>query len=279
MSQPDAPAVPLVPLPAATVTLVRDSLSGPEVLMMQRNLKSKFVPGAYIFPGGALDAEDDAPALQALCAGVADAEANRMLGIPGGGLAYWAAAIRESFEEAGVLVAYDGEKRVIALDDPAQAEKFRRHRHVLNAGERSFIDIMREEGLTLAADQLVYFSHWITPVSAPRRYDTRFFIAAAPPAQEPLHDNHETISHLWVRPAEALDRYRNNQFTMRLPTIRTLEELAAYDSVSTLLHAMRHKKDIDSHLPRLNRDGHYLVPGDAGYDDTKSVEQQGLWKL
>jgi len=254
-------------------------VSGPEVLMMQRNLKSKFVPGAYIFPGGALDAEDDAPALQALCAGVAETEANRMLGIPGGGLAYWAAAIRESFEEAGVLVAYDGEKRVIALDDPAQAEKFRRHRHVLNAGERSFIDIMREEGLTLAADQLVYFSHWITPVSAPRRYDTRFFIAAAPPAQEPLHDNHETISHLWVRPAEALDRYRNDQFTMRLPTIRTLEELAAYDSVSTLLHAMRHKKDIDSHLPRLNRDGHYLVPGDAGYDDTKSVEQQGLWKL
>ena len=112
MSQPDVPAVPLVPLPAATVTLVRDSVSGPEVLMMQRNLKSKFVPGAYIFPGGALDAEDDAPALQALCAGVADTEANRMLGIPAGGLAYWAAAIRESFEEAGVLVAYDGEKRV-----------------------------------------------------------------------------------------------------------------------------------------------------------------------
>ena len=142
---------------------------------------------------------------------------------------------------------------------------------MLNAGERGFIDIMREEGLTLAADQLVYFSHWITPVSAPRRYDTRFFIAAAPAAQEPLHDNQETISHLWVRPADALDRHRENQFNMRLPTIRTLEEFAAYDSVAALLDAMRNKRDIDSNLPRITREGKYLVPGDAGYEETAEI--------
>lgn len=269
----------IIPLPAATVTLVRDSARGPEVLMMQRNLKSGFVPGAHIFPGGALDKEDEAPELHALCAGVTDEVASEALGVNGGGLAYWAAAIRESFEEAGVLVAYDESKQVIALDQPARADKFRRHRHVLNAGERGFIDIMREEGLTLATDQLVYFSHWITPVSAPRRYDTRFFIAVAPEAQEPLHDNQETISHLWVRPSDALDRHRENQFSMRLPTIRTLEEFAAFDRVGTLMQAMRNKRYIDANLPRITRGGSYLVPGDAGYEEAAAKEKQGQWKI
>ena len=269
----------MVPLPAATVTLVRDAAHGPEVLMMQRNLKSGFVPGAHVFPGGALDDADDAAELHALCAGMSDEAASRALGIASGGLAYWAAAIRESFEEAGVLVAYDDGRRVIAFDRPDLEERFRLHRHALNAGERAFIDIMREEGLTLATDQLVYFSHWITPVTAPRRYDTRFFIAAAPPAQEPLHDNQETISHLWVRPAEALDRHRAKSFTMRLPTIRTLEELAAYDSVAALMQGMRDKRNIDAHLPRINKSGRYLVPGDPGYEETNSTENQGQWKI
>jgi hypothetical protein len=125
----------------------------------------------------------------------------------------------------------------------------------------------------------VYFSHWITPVTAPRRYDTRFFIAAAPPAQEPLHDNHETISHLWVRPADALDRHRENRFSMRLPTVRTLEELAAYDNVDSLMNGMRNKRDIDANLPRISRSGRYLVPGDAGYGDLAAEEEQGKWKI
>lgn len=269
----------IIPLPAATVTLVRDATGGPEVLMMQRNLNSGFVPGAHVFPGGALDAADDAPEVRALCAGLSDTDASRALGLAHGGLAYWAAAIRESFEEAGVLVAYGGPQGVIALDEPEFAERFRVHRHALNAGKRGFIEIMREEHLLLAADQLVYFSHWITPVTAPRRYDTRFFIAVAPPAQEPLHDNHETISHLWVRPAEALDRHRDNRFSMRLPTVRTLEEFAAYDSVGALMQGMRNKRDIDAYLPRVTKSGTTLVPGDPGYEQAATTENQGRWKI
>ena len=268
----------IIPLPAATVTLVRDSARGPEVLMMRRNLQSGFVPGAHVFPGGALDEADDAPALRALCAGLAEDEANRILGVAGGGLAYWAAAIRESFEEAGVLVAYGDPRHLLALDRAEEAGRFRAHRHALNAGERDFIEIVREEGLLLAADQLVYFSHWITPVTAPRRYDTRFFIAVAPPEQEPLHDNQETISHLWVRPADALDRHRQDRFSMRLPTVRTLEEFAAYDSVASLMQAMRNKRDIDANLPRITRSGQYLVPGDPGYEGFNATENQGQWK-
>ncbi len=269
----------LVPIPSATVTLVRDSNAGLEVLMMQRNLSSGFVPGAYVFPGGALDAEDDLPATHALCAGITDAQASGALGIAHGGLAYWAAAIRESFEEAGLLVAYDADGRIVALDEPRVVERFRKHRHALNQGECRLLDILRQEKLTLAADQLVYFSHWITPVSAPRRYDTRFFIAAAPPAQAPLHDNHETISHVWARPGAALDRHRKDDFKMRFPTVRTLEEFAAYSSVDALMQAMRAKRSIPAILPRISKEGARLLPGESGYAEMVARELQGLWKI
>ena len=262
----------ITPIPSATVTLVRDAAGGLEVLMMQRNFNSGFVPGAYVFPGGALDDED--AAAHALCAGLTDVEASRALGIAQGGLAYWAAAIRESFEEAGLLVAYEAQGRIVALDQPDVAERFRQHRHALNSGERNMLEILRAEKLMLAADQLVYFGHWITPVSAPRRYDTRFFAAVAPPAQEPLHDNFETISHVWVRPAEALERHRNDDFKMRFPTARTLEEFAAYATVDALMKAMRAKRNIIVALPHIRTDGAHLLPGEPGYG-----EQQGQWKI
>jgi 8-oxo-dGTP pyrophosphatase MutT (NUDIX family) len=269
----------LVPIPSATVTLVRDTDAGPEVLMMQRNLKSGFVPGAYVFPGGALDAEDNLPAMHALCAGITDEQASGALGIAQGGLAYWAAVIRESFEEAGLLIAYDAGRRIVALDEPRVVERFRQHRHALNQGERRLLDILQGEKLTLAADRLVYFSHWITPVSAPRRYDTRFFVAAAPPAQAPLHDNHETINHVWVRPGFALDRHRKDDFKMRFPTVRTLEEFAAYDSVDALMRAMRARRDIPAILPRISKEGARLLPGEPGYTEMVARELQGQWKI
>ena len=256
----------ITPVPSATVTLVRDAGNGFEVLMMQRNLKSAFVPGMYVFPGGAIDEEDHAPELQALCARMNDSAASGLLGIERGGLAYWVAVIRESFEEAGLLIAYDAAERLVTLDAPALVERYRAHRHELNQGRRGMLEVLRAEGLTLAVDQLVYFAHWITPVTAPRRYNTRFFVAEAPPAQAPLHDNMETISHVWVRPPQALDQHKKDAFKMRFPTVRTLEEFAAYDSVQSLMQAMRAKRDIPTILPRLNARGKRLVPGEPGYD-------------
>ena len=269
----------ITPLPAATVALVRDGNGGLEVLMMQRNLKSGFMPGAHVFPGGGLDDTDNSPATLALSAGVTDAQACGTLGIERGGLAYWAAAIREAFEEAGLLIAYDAGRRIVALEAPAVIERFRRHRHALNQGTRSLLDILREERLTLATDQLAYFSHWITPVSAPRRYDTRFFVAVAPPAQAPLHDNQEIISHLWARPAAALDRHRKNDFKLRFPTVRTLEEFSAYSSAAALMKAMRARRNIPALLPRVSKDGKSLIPGDPGYEEVVARERQGQWKI
>jgi len=273
------PKTEIDPLPAATATLVRDAQHGFEVLMVQRNLQSGFVPGNYVFPGGALDAEDDTPAMRALCAGITDEQASNTLGMAQGGLAYWVAAVRESFEEAGLLIACKADGRIVALDEPGIVERFRQHRHALNHGERRLHEILRSENLTLAADQLVYFSRWITPVSAPRRYDTRFFAAAAPPAQAPLHDNRETIGHLWLHPGAALDRYRKDDLKMRLPTVRTLEEFAAYDTVDALLKALRGRSDIPAILPRISKAGAGVLPDEPGYAEMEERESQGRWKI
>jgi 8-oxo-dGTP pyrophosphatase MutT (NUDIX family) len=269
----------VIPLPAATVTLVRDAAHGLEVLMMQRNFQSGFMPGMYLFPGGALDDADASAEMCGLCAGLDDAAASTMLGMARGGLAYWVAAIRESFEEAGVLLTYDRSGKLVTLAQAEAAARFSAHRDTLNAGGCEFCALLQQEGLRLAVDRLVYFSHWITPVSAPRRYDTRFFVAAAPENQVPLHDNRETINHLWVNPGSALDRHRGGNFSMRTPTIRTLEQFADYATVDSLLRAMREPRKVTPMLPRIARDGRRLMPGDDGYEDAATADGQGSWKV
>lgn len=268
----------VTPLPAATVTLVRDSDAGLEVLMLQRNFQSGFMPGMYVFPGGALDASDYSEDACALCAGLDDTTASGMLKLERGGLAYWIAAIRESFEEAGLLLASDEQGEIVALAESAAIERFRAYRDALNAGEQDFIAMLRAEGLRLAADQLAFFSHWITPHGAPRRYDTRFFIARAPEAQEVLHDNVETIAHRWVRPPDALAAHERGEFKMRTPTLHTLELFAPFTSADALIAAMRKLRDVPALLPHIAKDGRRLLPGDPGYEEAASAAGRGEWK-
>ncbi|MCI3951176.1 MAG: hypothetical protein K0R53_673 [Burkholderiales bacterium] len=269
----------MAPLPAATVTLVRDSAHGPEVLMLQRNFQSGFMPGMYMFPGGALDPEDYTREAAALCEGLGDRIASSVLKRESGGLAYWIAAIRESFEEAGILLAREANGKPLALDEPAVVARYRAHRHALNAGEQSFIALVTTERLRLAVDQLVYFSHWITPVGAPRRYDTRFFVTRAPVGQAPLHDNVEAINHAWMRPEAALAAHARGEFDMRTPTLKTLEAFSRYRSVDALIGAMRALPEIPPMLPRISRDGRRLLPGEPGYDEAASAESQGPWQI
>jgi 8-oxo-dGTP pyrophosphatase MutT (NUDIX family) len=270
--------VALEPLPAATVTLVRDSGAGPEVLMLQRNFQSGFMPGMYMFPGGALDPLDYSEQACALCTGLDDATASRVLKLERNGLAYWVAAIRESFEEAGILLACNARGEIVALDEPVTTGRFRDHRHALNAGDEEFTKLVIKEQLRLAVDQLVYFSHWITPLGAPRRYDTRFFVARAPEAQEPLHDNVEAIAHTWMRPQAALAAHARGEFDMRTPTRKTLESFAAFESVRALIQAMRALNEIPAMLPRITADGRRLLPGEAGYEDAETTERPGRWE-
>src|SRR5205085_6046580 len=168
--------------------------------------------GAFVFPGGTLD-ETDA-CCHAVCAGIDDAAASARLGIDGNGLDYYVAAIRECFEEAGVLLA----------DDVKPSDAWPELRTRVRHGELTIDAVCALLGVKLAADRLAYHSHWLTPVGLPKRFDTRFFIAAMPPGQSAASDSDETLEHRWIRPAEALDPA--NGLRLPTPTQRTLAAIA-----------------------------------------------------
>jgi 8-oxo-dGTP pyrophosphatase MutT (NUDIX family) len=225
----------LVPRPASTLMVVRDGEASLEVLMLRRSLESEFVRGAYVFPGGAVDPGDDDPEMLGRCTGRTDAEASAVLELDSGGLAYWVSAFRECFEEAGVLVAAWPGGRPLTFDDPEVERRFVGHRHALNAGERSFLDICRTENLTLPAQSVHYVGHWITPEGPPRRYDTRFFVTLAPAGQTAVHDEVETIDHMWVGPQDALDRHEEGRIELVFPTVWNLRLLARYTTADDLV--------------------------------------------
>lgn len=282
MSRPEAGAGAEVPLrDAATVLLVRDGDDGLEVFMLRRNLQSDFVGGAYVFPGGAVDPPDRGDALERWCRGRTDAEASTRLGIDAGGLAFWVAAIRESFEESGYLLAYDADGDLVSLADPEVAARFVDHRRAVDRGERSLVSICEEEGLALAVDTMWYFGHWITPEGAPRRYDTRFFLAAAPPAQTPVHDDREVIENLWIRPVDALARHEARELAMLPPTIASIRALARSATAGEALAAAAEVVDVPTVQPRVVVDDggvRIVMPGDPEWDDAYQGDRSlGTW--
>jgi 8-oxo-dGTP pyrophosphatase MutT (NUDIX family) len=254
--------------PAATVMLVRDG-TGPsplEVLMVRRSLELDFVSGAYVFPGGALDQSDGSGA-EAFCTGRRDEAVSELLDVGEGGLAYWVAALRESFEEVGLLLAYRADGSLLSFADPEEEARFAEHRRALNAGELSLFELCERESLTLACDRVFYFAHWITPLGAPRRYDTRFFVAPAPPAQHSQHDAAETIASMWVRPAEALARFEANEIEMVLPTLRNLRAIGQFPTSAALLDAAAREPAVTTVAPRYVNDEHgtrIVLRGDQG---------------
>ncbi len=264
---------------AATVMLVRDTDAGMEVFMLRRNLNSDFVGGAYVFPGGAVDEADRHEDLERLCRGLSDDGASQRLDVASGGLAFWVAAVRECFEEAGVLLALrDGEDELISFADPEIHQRFVAHRAAVDAGDRRLVEICEMEHLTLACDRIHYFSHWITPEGPPRRYDTRFFVAAAPAEQVPLHDDRETIANIWVRPADALERHERGELDLIFPTIRNLQAIGRFDRSADLLAAAEQIGEVPTMLPRVVQDGggfRILLPGDEGYDDGAAGMPEG----
>ncbi len=263
---------------AATVMLVRDAVDeagGPaiEVCMLRRNLASEFVAGAYVFPGGSVDPEDLGTAASEFCRGLTDVEASAILGVESGGLAFWVAALRECFEESGVLVAEarDGSGGTGLLDtsDPETARRFEAYRLGINEGRTGLIDVCRAEGLVLVTDTVHYVSHWITPELAPRRYDTRFFVTTAPPGQVASHDDGETIASIWIRPDDALARFEAGEFELLPPTVSNLSSLARHVSTDGVMAWARAVTSVPTILPVvLVEDGRLLIlrPGDDGYD-------------
>lgn len=263
MDHPDPESVPV--RDAATVMLLRDGPSGTEVCMLRRNLNSDFVGGAYVFPGGAVDPHDADEASCDVCHARTDAEASRLVGTQRGGLAFWVAAIRESFEESGLLLARTADGTVVSFDDPADAERFTRHRAEVDSGRRRLAEICVEEELLLDVGAVHYFSRWVTPLGAPRRYDTRFFVAAAPEGQVALHDDREVIGTRWITPADALEEHSAGRITMIFPTVRTMVALRRFDRSEDVLRHAEAQGSVAPVVPMLREEGgglRLILPGD-----------------
>ena len=258
--------------PAATVLLVRDAdAGGVEVFMLRRTFNAAFASGMFVFPGGKVDDVDGVDEIAELCDGLTDAHASSLLGIANGGLAYWVACIRECFEEAGVLLArHETTGDVVRFDDDATAQRFEVERENIHDGSVALLDLCKREGLRLTTDDIHYVSHWITPMGEKRRFDTRFFIARAPQAQEPLHDDGETIESFWISPQEAIERAHEKDLMLMPPTKANIEFLLPYKTADEVLAAAAQVGMPQTILPKLkiDSDGRVVgiaMPGDPEY--------------
>ena len=258
--------------PAATVLLVRDAeAGGVEVFMLRRTFNAAFASGMFVFPGGKVDDVDGVDEIAELCDGLTDSHASALLGIASGGLAYWVACIRECFEEAGVLLArHESTGDVVRFDDEATAQRFEVERENIHDGSVALLDLCKREGLRLTTDDIHYVSHWITPMGEKRRFDTRFFIARAPQAQEPLHDDGETIESFWISPQEAIERAHEKDLMLMPPTKANIEFLLPYKTADEVLEAAAQVGMPQTILPKLkiDSDGRVVgiaMPGDPEY--------------
>jgi 8-oxo-dGTP pyrophosphatase MutT (NUDIX family) len=258
--------------PAATVLLVRDAdAGGVEVFMLRRTFNAAFASGMFVFPGGKVDDVDGVDEIAELCDGLTDAHASSLLGIANGGLAYWVACIRECFEEAGVLLArHETTGDVVRFDDESTAQRFEVERENIHDGSVALLDLCKREGLRLTTDDIHYVSHWITPMGEKRRFDTRFFIARAPQAQEPLHDDGETIESFWISPQEAIERAHERDLMLMPPTKANIEFLLPFKTADEVLVAAAQVGMPQTILPKLkiDADGRVVgiaMPGDPEY--------------
>lgn len=261
---------PVVPAPAATVVLLRDRPAGGfEILLMQRHRRSSFAPGDFVFPGGKLEPDDNPEDAARWCTGLDVAGAARTLALddaPATALGYWIGAIRETFEEAGVLLATTADGRPVRLSADTIAD----YRRAIRADNRAFWTLIRKEDLRLATDRLVYFAHWITPAGLPQRFDTRFFAAPMPDGQEAVGDDHEIVSLRWLSPREALDAHQRGELSLRNPTVRNLMLLDGAASSAEVLARLR-GRPVTTVRPKVVFDaqGNRKVfnPWDPGYDE------------
>lgn len=264
MSEASAPfGLPVVaPRPAATTLVLRDGGAGLEVLMVRRSLQASFMPGAYVFPGGGVDAADAEAA--AHCDEDAATLVRRVGEVTQVGeraLAFAVGALRECFEECGLWL---GATNAAAADWAALRAR-------LHAGE-ALHGLAAAAGLRLHTSVLQPFSHWVTPLGLPKRFDTLFFVAAAPPGQVPEVDAGETTTLAWVNPDQALAAHGRGEFPMEFATVSTVRQLQPFADMAALLAHAASQARLPPLHPRLKlsaegRPAGVLLPGQPGYDE------------
>jgi 8-oxo-dGTP pyrophosphatase MutT (NUDIX family) len=285
------------PLDSATVILTRDSNQGSfKILLMRRHQDQEFMGGAFVFPGGRLDSGDCDPELNSYTRGLTAAEAKRRLRAPDlpeeKALGLFFSALRETFEEAGVLLAYDQYGHLIDLAEGETAGRFAEYRLQLHKKSLSLRELAERERLLYALDLLIPYAHWITPEIESKRFSTRFFLAKHPAEQLSSHDTIEMTKSQWITPSAALEQQRAGKMLLMPPTLKTLEEMNEFESLEDLFLAAR-SREIHTILPepfRLENGFGIRLPHDPEYgieaykqhprpgETSRIVMRDGAWR-
>lgn len=245
-----------IPKKAATVILLSEiKPEGFEVFLLKRHEKNSFMGGNFVYPGGRVDRDDGSMDICSRSKGVSPEEAHQILGRsvpPDESIAHWIAGVRELFEEAGVLFAYDQSGNPFHLKNQRQREKFLNYRDLLQEDKLTICQLVQEEGLLLALDQLYYYAHWITPEARSERFDTRFYLAYHPEGQEATYDKKETTVGVWLTPKKALEENLKGAVALSPPTLKTLEDLSRFRSIGEIFNSLK-TNEIRPVLPVLTK--------------------------
>ena len=255
------------PAPSATVVVARAGNGAPEFLLVRRHAHAAF-GASHVFPGGLVEVQDRAA--QRCCRSLSAVEANRCLGLEEGALDYYSAAIRELFEETGVLLARDASGRLPAAASGHDGEPYPKERLELLSGGLSWPDLLERHSLTLCADRLTYFAWWITPAARPARFSTRFFMASLPPGQAAHHDGRELTDSCWMTAVDALAAGQQGELQLPPPTAATLRDLSGLARLDDLQEwaGRRAAAGVSPVLPVIEtRNGRerIIMPGDDDY--------------
>ncbi len=221
--------------------------------MLRRSRGSAFAGGMYVFPGGKVDADDHLHKYDVHRQGPSDFQAPQQVALGAEWRGYWVAGIRESFEEAGLLLAYTAGGELLSYD-AENRERFHAYRGPLHDGTLSLLQICEREDLKLAVDHIHFVNRFVTPLGRPRRFDTRFFLAEAPPGQTGVHDDKETVDSIWISPLEAMARNDAEEFDLMRVTRMQLEMLAEQESHAELLRWVHGLDQFPIYRPAVPRD-------------------------
>ena len=263
--------------PASTIMLI-DDRPDLQVFMMERHANTAFAGGMWVFPGGAVDNQDDANYFSSSSTTRKDKKISTIMGINTGGLTYCLAAIRETFEEAGVLLSLN-RKDQSPLDITAESvERFQRYRDQLNADEIDLKTIFENESLVPDVEKIHYIARWITPLGSPRRFDARFFVAKMPSLQIPMHDKKELVNSRWMSPGELIDKAANKEMVLMSPTLRMIKSLAEFDSTDQVIESAA--SNLKDHRARVHAtSGVIVMPHEPGYENALTDVESGWVRL
>lgn len=263
--------------PAATVMLI-DDRPDLQVFMMERHANTVFAGGMWVFPGGAVDHQDDASYFSDIATHRTDRQASELMLLDNGGLAYYMAAIRETFEEAGVLLALHQEDESPLNIAESSTDRFQKYRDQLNAGEIELKTILEKESLLADVGQMHYIARWITPLGSPRRFDARFYIARIPSLQIPIHDDGELVNSVWMSPNEIIEKAASDEMILMSPTLRMVKSLAEFDSADQVIESAA--ANPEDHRARVHKaSGTILMPGEPGYNHALTDVESGWVRL